>query len=341
MTHPALISWLLLAFQQDGKPLQRPEENGARLCRVHHAAPKGAVVDGDTIRLLDLDASVRIFGIDAEETFKKAVDEESARRDFAAYCKAQQAEKKRPVKYGTPLGMATKKFAEEFFKGVETVKMVPDDRRRERDYYGRYLGHLLVDRSGKGEYAENFAVELVRAGYSPYFVKYGTSKLFHEQFVAAEEDARRNGRGIWSRGGDTPAHYPDYAERLEWWNRRREAIARFEREHAKDPKYFQLGYDDVLERLQNLAKEEPGATVILFGTVGEQIEENGAGRRGTLAHRSRKDITVLFPSKDDLGRLRWADFQEEYVYVEATVWPAARGAGVEIRIDAKSRSWQE
>ena len=59
-----------------------------------------------------------------------------------------------------------------------------------RGYYGRLLAYILVD-------GENFNVELVRQGLSPYYTKYGHSDAFDAEFEAAEVSAKRQDLGIW------------------------------------------------------------------------------------------------------------------------------------------------
>lgn len=337
------VRWLLLAAlsaagcaksREDAAPLLKaraPIPEG-KTYRLDRAAPGGAIHDGDTIRLAGLSQTVRLYGVDAEEVFKGAREEEEARRDFASFAARMRGDSRRPTKYGTPAGLAAKAFAERFFEGIDEAVLVVDDPRQPTEYYGRLLAHLLV-RRGDGE-PVNYAVELVRAGHSPYFVKYGTSKLFHAEFVEAEREARAARRGIWNGG---PAHYPDYAERLDWWSRRARAIARFEREFAGRADVFQLGYDAELDRLRERVRREPGALVTLFGTLSDRVEDEGGGVVAFFSHRNRADVPVRFPSRADWDRLGAAKWQEECVYVRGRAWPASGGAKVELRVDASTR----
>jgi len=59
----------------------------------------------------------------------------------------------------------------------------------ERDIYGRILGYVWVD-------GTNINVEIVRAGWSPFWTKYGAGK-YADEFRAAEAEAREQGRGLW------------------------------------------------------------------------------------------------------------------------------------------------
>jgi len=76
------------------------------------------IIDGDTIRLPDGLPSVRILGIDAEETFKHDADRKAAAQDFAAYAKLKRGRHARPVKYGTPAGEAAAQFLRTLGKGA-------------------------------------------------------------------------------------------------------------------------------------------------------------------------------------------------------------------------------
>lgn len=61
-----------------------------------------------------------------------------------------------------------------------------------RGKYGRLLAYIIVD-------GENFNVELVREGWSPYYTKYGNSEKHHHEFTAAEKAAREARLNIWAQ----------------------------------------------------------------------------------------------------------------------------------------------
>ena len=65
---------------------------------------------------------------------------------------------------------------------------------RGRGYYGRLLAYVFVD-------GENFNVELVRQGLSPYYTKYGVSQKYNQEFREAERDARQHKLNIWGDPG--------------------------------------------------------------------------------------------------------------------------------------------
>ncbi|MBS1551011.1 MAG: thermonuclease family protein [Bacteroidetes bacterium] len=222
------------------------------------------VIDGDTFRFDGMDKSTRLLGIDTEETFKSD-DAEQKTNEIAKYWdefyKSERGDSKMPVKTDSPLGFEAWKWAEEFFKDVEYVRLEKEDNERTIDIYGRYLVYLIAIKKGK---EINYNVECVRLGYSPYFNKYGNSKRFHQDFVDAQNYAMEKKLGIWD---PFAKHYPDYDERLVWWNKRAEQLDKFDSLYAGKENYFSMASETDFERLaDNIGKE-----VIIFGGISEVL----------------------------------------------------------------------
>ena len=59
-----------------------------------------------------------------------------------------------------------------------------------RGRYGALLAYVFVD-------GENINLELVRQGFSRYYIKYGQSKKYHDEFKVAENLARKEKLNIW------------------------------------------------------------------------------------------------------------------------------------------------
>lgn len=97
------------------------------------------VVDGDTIRVNGLDSSLRLLGLDAEETFKSDADRRGVEAGFDAYLKNKRGSSPRPTKSATPAGEAAKAWAVQFFAGVDRVRLERDTPTEIRDRYNRYL----------------------------------------------------------------------------------------------------------------------------------------------------------------------------------------------------------
>lgn len=272
------------------------------------AYPK-AVTDGDTIKVEGLDATLRLLGIDTEETYKDQKDRYEAEIDFERYAKAKRGDSSRPAKYATPMGERAKEWAQEWFAGIYQVRLERDDHRRTRGYYGRHLVYVFAMKDGEWT---NYNVEAVRAGMTPYFTKYGRSERFHDEFVKAQEEARAAKRGIW---GDEVPHYPDYDERLVWWDKRAEQIARFRSEHAGKPDIIELGVDEDWERLSTFV----GREVTVFGTVSDLRLDKGVPFIANMGHRRGQDFSIVAFDEGALTRLGLQRFDGSYVYVRGEV----------------------
>lgn len=72
---------------------------------------------------------------------------------------------------------------------------------RQRDRYNRLLAYVFIER-------QNFNIELVREGLSPYYTRFGTSQKYDSAFRAAEKFARENKKGIWATADLAPRPPP-------------------------------------------------------------------------------------------------------------------------------------
>ncbi len=273
------------------------------------ALASDGVVDGDTLKVEGLDTTLRLLAIDTEETFKKEKDRRAVEADWAGYRVAQRGERLRPAKYATPLGEEAKQFAKAFFAGVERVRLERDHPKEIRGRYGRYLAYVFAFKDGRWR---NYNVEAVRAGMSPYFTKYGYSRRFHDEFVAAEAEARKQQLGIWD---PAKRHYPDYDERTAWWNARADFIAAFEASAGDKADHIALTNWDAIARLeQHLGKE-----VTLLGSVGAIRLGDRGPTRVLLSRRMFNDFPLIFFDKDVFGTSNIARFDGEYIVVRGFV----------------------
>jgi endonuclease YncB( thermonuclease family) len=272
--------------------------------------PLVKVTDGDTIRVDGLDASLRLLGLDTEETFKYKKDFREFDKGWARYLAEAQAQTKKPVKIPTPMGDEAKKFADKFFKGVRIVELERDHPKEIRDFYNRYLTYVFVEKDGK---RINYNIECVRAGMSPYFTKYGYSRRFHAEFVAAQEEARAARRGIWD---PAKMHYPDYDVRLAWWNRRADYISAFERDAEGRKNYVVLTHWDAPQRLEKLL----GREVVVLGAVGEiRRSTTGGPTQVKLARRRTGSFPLIFFDPDVLLESGVEAFAGEYIRAHGVV----------------------
>lgn len=267
------------------------------------------VTDGDTIRVDGLDSALRLVGLDAEETFKNEPDRRGADTDFDAYLAAKRGTSKHPVKAATPLGDEAKHFAIDFFRGNNKVRIERDDAGEIRDRYDRYLAYVFTEKNGVWV---NYNVECVRAGMSPYFTKYGNSKRFHAEFVAAQNEARAAKRGIWD---PTKQHYPDYDERLPWWDARGEFVARWQPQVDSDPNFIVLTHWDAMRKLEDRVGQE----VAILATVGDiKLGDRGPTKVG-LARAMRGDFPLVFFDKDVFASTGLAAWKGEFVVARGVV----------------------
>jgi endonuclease YncB( thermonuclease family) len=289
------------------------------------------VVDGDTVRVNGLDASLRLLGMDTEETFKSEPDRRLFEAGWLQYLSAKRGNSKHPVKMATPLGEDAKHFAQNFFEGIDKVKLERDHPAEIRDRYNRYLAYVLVFKNGAWL---NYNVEAVRAGMAPYFPKYGQSRRYHQQFLDAEVEAKNAKRGIWAPGAQA---YPDYAERESWWQARGDFVEKFRKEAEGKTDYIDITHWDALDKLESMV----GKPVVVLGTVGD-IHVDGKGpARVTLSRRLGSDFPLVFFDRDALGVSGLPQWRGEFVIVRGVptiyVNKHTQKKQVQIQIDQASQ----
>ncbi len=269
-----------------------------------------SVIDGDTVRVKGLSSSLRLLAIDAEETFKTDQERTAFAAGWDDYKKKMRGTSSRPAKFPTPLGEDGKKFAQAFFEGIGSVRIERDHPGEIRDYYNRYLAYVFAKKDGQWV---NFNVEIVRAGLSPYFVKYGRSRRFHREFVDAQKAAQEAKIGIWAA---EKMHYDDYPERLKWWAEREQSITRFEKVMEEKPdQYIALTRWDAMLKLE----QKVGQSVTILGAVTE-VRFGEKGPSVVRLSRNRgNDFEVVFFDRDVLLASGLQYKKGEYVQVRGTV----------------------
>jgi endonuclease YncB( thermonuclease family) len=226
------------------------------------------IIDGDTFKFKKNDKSNRLLCLDTEETYKgkNASDKTSEIADsWLDYYYQVKIEKgsNRPIKLESPFGYETAEWTAEFFKDVKQVRIEVDDVLRITDIYGRDLVYVFAEKDGK---FVNYNLECIKQGYSPYFNKYGNSKRFHFEFIEAQEYARRNKLGIWNPDSKC---YPDYDDRVKWWNERAFQIDNFNAKSLFNKDYINLSNNDAVYRLNdNIGKE-----ITVFGNASHFYSE--------------------------------------------------------------------
>jgi micrococcal nuclease len=106
-------------------------------------------------------------------------------------------------------------------------------RKHNQENYGRVLAYVHMGGRPSGE---NLSLAVVRAGRSPYFVKYGRSRLYHADFLEAERLSMADERGLWGitkvigeRSIPVSDYVRNYQQLLPWWQTREAIVEDFRR----------------------------------------------------------------------------------------------------------------
>ena len=201
-----------------------PGTDPALIIGEYTLSEERGIVDGDTFRVKGLKQSLRLLHIDTEEKarpdYPSAALTELMHTDFPSYARRMAAGRVLPAKYPTPMGARATEYARQRIPPRAKLRLERDRAGSGADAYGRMLCYVWVIPAGDAE-PWLYNLEAVRAGMTPYFVKYGRSQRFDEAFRAAQAEAQQAKRGIWD---DALPHYPDYEVRLAWWERRARAL---------------------------------------------------------------------------------------------------------------------
>jgi endonuclease YncB( thermonuclease family) len=276
----------------------------------------GCVVDGDTIEAVGFGESIRLLSLDTDETLspkERALAERVTHRgSWADYIaqkqKETEADGRRFGNYGTKMGERARAYARDFFEGVDEVKVEYESPTRTHGFFGRHLAYVWVERDGAWV---NYNVEAVRDGISPYYTKYGFSQLYHDAFVQAQSEAKKAGRGIWS---DDARGYPDYDERIEYWERRAKQIQRYRNRFEDNPRFVDLAEDTAFADL----RDKIGERMVVFGEP-TSLKERGQPQRLRMSYRYRRDFTVVAFDPHELTAAEANPDEEDFVYVEGIV----------------------
>ncbi len=275
------------------------------------------IVDGDTVHILrgGEKEKLRLLSVDTEEKFTPG---------------QRNSGSKPQTVYGEETRLWTIDYFEQFREqdGKLRVGLRFPEGLEARDVYGRLLCHVLMPDG------TDFNLLLVQLGKSPYFNKYGNSRICHGAFVEAQVAARRNLLGIWNArtnktaSEDQPAATRPYDKLLPWWQVRADAIDGFRARSASHPLSVISAEDpDALEAAAAKAEE-----VEIFCTVDRFFEE-ADGSRTVLMRTSDKAraLRVSIPAAArpafealDLDGLR-EEYRQNYAYVRGIISAGPRG----------------
>jgi micrococcal nuclease len=279
------------------------------------------VVDGDTIHIMRNGKieKLRFLSVDTEEKITG--------NSYHSRTKPQTV-------YGEECTVWAKEFFAALAEGGSPprVGLLFPDGEEARDIYGRLLCHVILP-DGR-----DFSLILVREGRSPYFNKYGNSRLCHFAFVAAQKHARAARLGIWNPATNqaategAPSVRRPYGELLPWWQARADAIDLFRERHAATPETV-LDAEDPDALAAAMADEKRAShEVEVFCQVDRLFEEDSG------------DLTILFRATDRSRALRARipaalrqahepldlagrreEFRQNYMYLKGTITPGPRG----------------
>lgn len=292
------------------------------------------ILDGDTFRFEGLDKSTRLMGIDTEETFKDS-DAEMKVNDISSYWAEYYAHKKdssnKPAKIESPFGYDTWQWTKELFKDVVKVRIEVDDYKRVIDMFNRYLVYIIAIREDGTEF--NYNIECVKQGYSPYFSKYGYVARFDKEFKAAQKYAQDNKLGIWS---GKELCYPDYYERLKWWDKRGDQIRKFETEYAGKPGYYSMLDQSDFNKLV----KHVGDSITIFGTISRVITDNNPYiAKLEINEYDTIDLVFFKQNMELVKELKLDDPVGYYIYAKGKL--TEYKGKKQLIIEDKSQVWEE
>lgn len=293
----------------DRNDVREALENDAGLVLGEFPLKQKGVVDGDTIKVGGLGASLRLLGMDTEETFKSEKDRRGYEKGWEWYLQWKASKTSRPIKVATPLGEDAKKFAKQWFKGVNVVRLERDHPKEIKGRFNRFLTYVFAEKNGEWV---NYNVEAVRAGMSPYFTKYGYSRRFHDEFVEAQKQAQAARVGIWDPSKE---HYRDYPERLAWWEARAKFFQKYERMADARDDVIVLTQWDSMRRL----KEREGQPTTIISTVGDVRLGDKGPTRVMLSRRMFSDVPAVFFDRFAFEDSKIAEWKGEPVAVRGKV----------------------
>jgi micrococcal nuclease len=262
------------------------------------------VIDGDTVKIeLNGDTeSLRLACLDTEESI---------------------AGSSKPV---TNAGKQASLWAKEYFNADEKGLPQEDVRidiefdtrdpvntclKKHRGNFGRLICYVYKD-------GENYNHLAVQKGWSPYFVKYGCSRLYDEVFTEAESLSMAKGIGVWDKTINEGGETRNYGQLIPWWHLRSGIVDDYRRNGIQaGVKSVRLDYQDIL----SAASSEEEMTVLcdLQRGISKRPGKGALIYAGSLEHK----FNLWIPNRDapeavEMIRLienRYAGYGRSYVYV--------------------------
>lgn len=262
------------------------------------------VVDGDTVKvaLNGKTESLRLICVDTEESYSHT---------------------SKPV---TAAGKAASEMAKQYFATADgglakiDIEFDTDDPveialEKHRDNYGRLLCYVHKD-------GENYNLKLIQEGWSPYFMKYGRSRLYHRQMTEAESAAKAYNLIIWNPITNAKIPSRNYANLLPWWSMRGSIVEDFRlSESTTGALSVRLHYPKIL------AASESAKSITIFcdlqAGINKWIGGNALIYAGSVYHKL--DLWIPDAETDAMAPLkrliekRYAGQGRGYVYISGLV----------------------
>lgn len=270
------------------------------------------VIDGDTlwIERSGQREKLRLLSVDTEEKFME--------RDISA---SKPSTRYGDLVTGWTQGFFTPRTADE---GPVRIGLRFPGGVEQRDVYGRLLCHVVT------ENGVDFNLLLVRMGLSPYFNKYGNSRIDHDGFVQAQERAVKEARGVWNPGTNKSGKKRPYARLLPWWKARGDAVQAFREKAAEDPTRWAAA--DEPEALEHLMKASAGKEVTLLCLVDRFFDEDDGSRTVLLRGGDKRRSVRVRIAPDQRKAMKEADlegskedFRQNYLLVTGVLARGKRG----------------
>ncbi|MBE9093652.1 thermonuclease family protein [Tychonema sp. LEGE 07203] len=262
------------------------------------------VVDGDSIKisLNGKTESLRLICVDTEESHSGGT---------------------KPV---TVAGKAASEMAKKYFATADgklakiDIEFDTDDPveiavEKHRDNYGRLLCYVHKEE-------ENYNLKLIKEGWSPYFMKYGRSRLYHRQMTEAESVAKAYNLMIWNPITNAKIPCRNYANLLPWWSMRGSIVEDFRlAEATAGALSVRLDYPKIL------AAAETAKPITIFCDLQAGINKWIGSHAVIYAGSSYHKLDLWIPNAETdkmapLKRLiekRYAGRGRGYVYVSGKV----------------------
>jgi len=262
------------------------------------------VVDGDTVKV-DIDGkneSLRLICVDTEESYSGGSKPVTVAGKEASEMAKQY--------FATEDGGLAKVDIE--FDTDDPVEIAVE---KYRDNYGRLLCYVH-----KGE--ENYNLKLIQEGWSPYFLKYGRSRLYHRPMTEAEAIAKAYNLVIWNPNTNAKVPSRNYGHLLPWWSMRGSIVEEFRLSQATGGSFsLRLDYPKIL------AASETAQSITIFcdlqGGINKLIGNNALIHAGSVYHKL--DLWIPDFESDKMTPLRqlinkhYAGLGRGYVYVSGKV----------------------